>query len=265
MHTLVLKKRFHLDSPVNKALAWLFVGLLSVVFIYTIQNYLKYGDHVAYSFWRSLSFNTVSLLGFVLVIPLVARVHEYLNRYPKKVILLSHLLFSLAIIGTYSLVISLINYSLGFSSKPFHEAFLTKYFLNMALFHWIFYWVVVYTSFRKPTAKQTEYLSVSQGKSKVLCPLSSIMRIEAMDHYVKVFTQEECYLKKISLKSLENELKPSSLVRIHRSHMVNKAFVKRVESRNGTAKVVLQNGATVTVGKTYLSNNDLTTLYSTND
>lgn len=73
--------------------------------------------------------------------------------------------------------------------------------------------------------------------------VSEIHWIEAADQYVRLHTGETSHLLSQSLSSLEKDLDPQEFFRIHRSTMVNRAFVREIRTeKNGTHSVILTDG-----------------------
>lgn len=79
---------------------------------------------------------------------------------------------------------------------------------------------------------------------------ASIDWIEAQDYYCCVHSGERSYLLRRSIGSLERELSSNSLVRIHRSTLVNTRFVARLERPHTGGRVaILRDGASRSVSR----------------
>lgn len=74
-----------------------------------------------------------------------------------------------------------------------------------------------------------ERLVIKDGPDIHLIPFAALIRVMAEGDYVKLFTTEDAYMKKQTLQSLEQELPADRFVRVHRSHLIHLAFLKRVE------------------------------------
>ncbi|MEW5915096.1 MAG: LytTR family DNA-binding domain-containing protein [Gemmatimonadota bacterium] len=60
-----------------------------------------------------------------------------------------------------------------------------------------------------------------------------IVRLEADDDYVRVYTRERNYLVYLTLNDFERRLDPGRFLRIHRTHMVNLDFVQQIVPLDG--------------------------------
>lgn len=100
----------------------------------------------------------------------------------------------------------------------------------------------------KPVA--AEYLTVTHGQDQYLLKPEEVQFIRAEGNYCKLFAKDRFYLKKTTLKNLEQM--PYSLVRIHRSALVNPAFVSSVRSAgHGDLKVNLRSGQELKCSRNY--------------
>jgi two-component system LytT family response regulator len=77
-----------------------------------------------------------------------------------------------------------------------------------------------------------------------------IEQIEAQDDYVQIRSEGRNYLKNQRLSELEEQLDGEQFLRIHRSYIVNIAFVERIEQATKDSHVaVLKDGARVPVSR----------------
>ncbi len=94
-------------------------------------------------------------------------------------------------------------------------------------------------------------LRVSSAGSRLQLPLSEIEWIEADGDYVRVHTGDRSYLLSARMKGLEEELTGSSLVRVHRSAIVNLDRVRELRHlSHGDYEAVLAAGTVVRVSRT---------------
>src|SRR5215467_1463224 len=68
-------------------------------------------------------------------------------------------------------------------------------------------------------------LFVRDGNRIVPIPLASLERAQGADDYVTIWTATKQYLVSIRLSDLEQRLRETSFLRIHRSHLINLEFV----------------------------------------
>lgn len=92
-------------------------------------------------------------------------------------------------------------------------------------------------------------LLVKQEYSNVNVPLHSILYIEAMEGYVKIFREDGiCTISRIILKNIGSQLPVDDFVRIHRSFIVSKSKIKSFNRQS----VTLVSGITLPIGRQYL-------------
>jgi two-component system LytT family response regulator len=84
---------------------------------------------------------------------------------------------------------------------------------------------------------------VRAGTRDLCLNVNEIAWIEAANYYACLHVADKQYLLRESIKSLEAKLDPERFVRIHRSAIVNVAFVRELH-REGRAEgwVLLSNG-----------------------
>jgi two-component system LytT family response regulator len=75
--------------------------------------------------------------------------------------------------------------------------------------------------------KTLERIVVKEKGEIIILPLSKIMYFEAQDDYIKIVSQQGAYLKKKTMKALEQALPEDRFVRVHRSYI---AAVNRISS-----------------------------------
>lgn len=98
-----------------------------------------------------------------------------------------------------------------------------------------------------------------QGRILFIDP-SAVMYVQAEGNYVLLQGAGGSHLLRESLSQVEQKLEPYSFVRIHRSVIVNAAFVKEVHPwPTGEYILVLLNGKEFTVTRTYKKNLGLLT------
>ena len=92
-------------------------------------------------------------------------------------------------------------------------------------------------------------LLVKQEYNNVNVPLRSILYIEAMEGYVKIFREDGiCTVSRIILKNIGSQLPVNDFVRIHRSFIVSKSKIKSFNRQC----VTLTSGTTLPIGRQYL-------------
>ena len=102
----------------------------------------------------------------------------------------------------------------------------------------------------KEDTKEIERLFVKTGSKIDVVAVPDIIRIEALDDYVEIFTAEKKYVKKETMNFLEQSLPEETFVRVHRSSIINVNHMKKME-RYGKESyiVILKDGSKVNVSK----------------
>ena len=93
-----------------------------------------------------------------------------------------------------------------------------------------------------------EEITVKVEYKNVTVQLSSILYIQAMDNYVKIFTVDNrTVITQMSMKSLEAMLPEGNFMRVHKSYIVPR---HRIESYSRT-QLTLTGGTEIPVGRAY--------------
>ena len=88
------------------------------------------------------------------------------------------------------------------------------------------------------------------GKIKII-PVSQVQYLEAADDYVKIYATEGIFLKKKTMQFFEDSLPAKDFIRIHRSYIVNSAFINRIDLHEKESyTVILKTGGNLPVSKT---------------
>jgi two-component system, LytTR family, response regulator len=80
-----------------------------------------------------------------------------------------------------------------------------------------------------PQQTDQERIVVKNGADIRIVPIADIVYFEAMDDYVKIFTQNGMFMKKQTLSFYEKQLEERGFVRIHRSILLNSKELYRIE------------------------------------
>ncbi len=96
----------------------------------------------------------------------------------------------------------------------------------------------------------SDQMTIRVRRRMFALPLAEIAWIEGASQYSRVHAKGGEYLLSRSLSSLESELDPMRFFRIHRSAIVNAAYVREVMSRgDGRYNVYLQGGEALPLGR----------------
>jgi len=92
---------------------------------------------------------------------------------------------------------------------------------------------------------------IRDGAKVHVIPADKIEHVEAQDDYVQIRSEGKSYLKNQRMSELEEQLDAEQFLRIHRSYIVNIAFVERIEQATKDSHVaVLKDGSRVPVSRT---------------
>jgi len=111
--------------------------------------------------------------------------------------------------------------------------------------------------FLKSKDKNRDYLDkiVIKDSNKILLfPLEEVIFLESADDYVTVNTLSGKYLKQKTMKYFEENLNPTSFIRVHRSYIVNTLYIKSIDMvEKESYRIKLKNNITIPVSKTGIS------------
>jgi len=100
-------------------------------------------------------------------------------------------------------------------------------------------------------AEKSDRLVVRVKNEIKIIPTHQVLYFEAEGDYISIHTATGKYLKKMTMKSLEEALDPLKFTRVHRSFMLNLNEISKIEPyERDTYLVKLRTGAQVPVSKT---------------
>ncbi len=89
---------------------------------------------------------------------------------------------------------------------------------------------------------------VKTGKAIQVVPIEQIEMIEASDDYVSIYTNQERFVKKQTMKYFEERLNPNTFIRTHRSYIVNITQIASIELYEKDSYIgILRNGNKVKI------------------
>ncbi len=94
-------------------------------------------------------------------------------------------------------------------------------------------------------AEKQEFLRLRDQDTVTDVPLKEIIWLEVMDHYVSIHAKAESFVLNATLSNLEKALEPHGFLRIHKSYLVNMAFIRKFRSR----ECLLADGTALAVGE----------------
>ncbi len=105
-----------------------------------------------------------------------------------------------------------------------------------------------------PESSYPEKILVQIGAKLVTVDLAEVIWIDAEGDYSKLITSKQRYLSNYGLGALEKKLDPRRFIRVHRSAIINLAFVQEIQKQISSYDVILQNGDVVRVSRGYMEN-----------
>ena len=97
---------------------------------------------------------------------------------------------------------------------------------------------------------QLERILIRDGAAVHVLPISQVVYIEAQDDYIQIYSEGKSYLKSQRLSELESLLDAQQFVRIHRSYIVNIAFISRIlQTAKDSHVAVLQDGTKLPISR----------------
>ena len=95
-------------------------------------------------------------------------------------------------------------------------------------------------------------ITVKDGSKIYLVSSEEVLFIESSGNYATIVTKDRKYLHKETLTTLEEKLFPAGFVRIHKSCIVNKPYIKELHSHfNGDYTVILKTGQQLKLSRNY--------------
>jgi two-component system LytT family response regulator len=95
-------------------------------------------------------------------------------------------------------------------------------------------------------------VTIKDGSKIFIIDSSDILFIESQGNYSSVVTKERKYLYKETLSALEELLSTVGFIRIHKSYIVNRSYIKELHSHyNGDYTVLLKTGHELKLSRNY--------------
>ena len=104
------------------------------------------------------------------------------------------------------------------------------------------------------SAQYPEKILIQINQRLITVSLSDVLWIDAEGDYSKLITSKGNYLSNYGISHLENKLNPQHFIRVHRSSIINLAFVKEIQKQVSSYDVIMQNNDVVRVSRGYMEN-----------
>ncbi|TWB63804.1 LytTR family transcriptional regulator [Nitrospirillum viridazoti] len=103
-------------------------------------------------------------------------------------------------------------------------------------------------------AAEPARIELKVGSRRVYLAPADILLVRSAGNYIEVVTAGAVHLVRRTLADFQAELPPPSFARVHRSHVVNRGAIVRIDNRpSGDMDLTLTNGATIPASRRYKS------------
>lgn len=201
-----------------------------------------------------------------LFLPLLWNQYRYMSKENSVVIYIKILAIVLPVlmhIGTFSVFVYILSHVFYSHTYSIEQTLL--YTLSNYLYLLLFLYsipMLIYLSFRKqreghdsndvPTPPKDNTFIVSQGSKYIPVAVTDIMYLTADTPYINIHLVHKKFLYKETLKGVLKKLDSSQFLRIHKSVIINHAYVQSYLSRkNGDYDITMADGAILRMSRNY--------------
>ena len=92
-----------------------------------------------------------------------------------------------------------------------------------------FYTCVERLKEKQKTHQKNESVLIRVDKAWIVVDFNTIMLVQGMGDYIKIHTPTKTFITQETMKSFADKLPESSFFRVHKSFIVNKQFIERIE------------------------------------
>lgn len=96
-------------------------------------------------------------------------------------------------------------------------------------------------------ASDNTFIMIRSDYATVRVEIRSIICVEGLKDYVKIYTQDKNYVTKLTMKTIEAALVPHGFMRVHKSHLVNLDMVHSFENNH----ISLPKNIKISVGSSF--------------
>lgn len=265
MQQTITYRPFEINSRLKKTEVWIGIVVLAIG-LSIVQDYVySRVQNTGFYLSESLLYNSI----WAFLVPLVFLKIRLLKRFSFKrnfeklgisivasgVFTLLHLL----VFTTFFVVVSYLAFSPTHHFSHIFNAALSNQFYVLALFY-VCIPLITRTIENSNQNKQLpieipERINVKIGLKTISLNVESIEFISTEKPYSAINSDGKKYLDNRTLRDFENILNSKFFVRVHRSAIINKSFVKELKSRqNGDYDCILKSGKTVRFSRHYRTN-----------
>ena len=102
-----------------------------------------------------------------------------------------------------------------------------------------------------PAGEWAREFWIPTPRGQICVPIDQIEWIEAAKDYALLHTPDRAHMVRVTMASLERDLDPATMVRVHRSSFVAPPAVMSISQTGRNVTLVLRSGATVRAGPGY--------------
>ncbi len=230
-----------------------FAILLVLTFAFLVQRYVRVSLRDLHFDWMlEIRRNSFVILSLGLFAPLVFLLREKFPLIHPRLNwnFLAHFFFGIMFAFAHMWFVSIVSGG----SRAF--VFSQKVFLNFFHLEVLSYWLILviaqltYRSKNKENdVNQDEALLIKANGVPVRLAYQDIIKIQAYDHYLKIFAKSGTYVHRHSMNGIESRLDSHGFIRVHRSWVINSEFITAIQQNTG--QLVLTDGSRLPISRTY--------------
>jgi DNA-binding LytR/AlgR family response regulator len=85
---------------------------------------------------------------------------------------------------------------------------------------------------RKSSVPERKEIFIKKGTALFKLKLKDILLIEGLENYVTLYIGQEKYVIHFTMKAIESQLPSDMFLRVHKSYIVNKNYIKRIKENS---------------------------------
>ncbi|MCE7991065.1 MAG: LytTR family transcriptional regulator [Roseivirga sp.] len=262
-----------IDSE-RKLLRLIFIFFTLISGVQYLQYFIAYNSSYPFPWKYNLGITFGTFYTYFLLVPVFFKLSQKLRKRltTNWQLVLAHLFLGLVVSFIHLLLVQVLEWAqvYRFSEATFSQSYRWK------LARWLHLEMLLYTvlvtarygvgslSWKKAAAgvsiaevqKETQFLStvkVKTGSETRYVAIDQVRWIEAYDNYIKCFMNEGFVVVRSTLSGIEKGLDPEGFQRIHRSCIVALREVDLIRGNGSNYEVILKDGNTLKLSRTYKS------------
>ena len=257
---------FHLPTKANKQhylkYRWHFLAIFILIMATVLQDFIfSIVKNTGFYFSESLLYN----LYWCFILPLHflgLRLFSSVKRIAPPLQIAAAILSALLLTFLHTFLftcffvgVSAIIYASGHHfSTIFYSALSSYFYITIIIYAILPFVEEALLPTTKPETHKVNFLTIKLSSKTKIIDIQSIKFISTSKPYSILYTDDRKYTDSRSLKSFEKILNNDVLVRVHRSHIINKTQVKEMHSRkNGDYDALLIGGELIRCSRHYRS------------